>query len=160
MGQSQGGKTSMKPLGVRILAVLIAAYGAFLVADMLYALAHPPMVRGWSSNPADDLGVAEGIAIFTPLHIALAGLLAYGLWSLQDWARRGVIFFAGLGLLRLTIKTHGAAGRSAVADRLSAMLHSSSLYAEGAYALCLVGVMLYLSLSTVSELFRSSATDA
>jgi len=120
----------MRPLGVSILAVLIASYGVFLVAAMLYALAHPAMVRGWSSNPADDMGVAVGVAIFTPIHIALAGLLAYGLWSLMDWARRGVIFFAGLGLLRLTIKTHSAAGHSAVADRLSAMLLSSFLYAE------------------------------
>jgi hypothetical protein len=149
----------MRPLGVSILAVLIAGYGILLLAGMLYALAHPGMVRGWSSNPADDMGVADDLVIFTPIHIAFAGLLAYGLWSLMDWARRGVIFFAGLGLLRLTIRTHAPAGHSAIADKLSEMLLSSFLYAEYAYALCLVGVMLYLSLSSVSESFKRSAND-
>ncbi len=90
-----------RPLGVTVVAVLLASYAAIIFVAIIAALTRPQMVQSWMT-PENREAIAFGIVVFAPLQVGLAGILSAGLWQLQDWARRGVALFMLWGPLSRT----------------------------------------------------------
>lgn len=143
-------KSAQRPLGVTLIACLLACYAVLTLFAVLTALKRPELFR---SPQDDDLRMALHIVVLAPLRAVLAGALASGLWSLKDWARRGFLFFAvwaafskTLGLLMLRWLALG--------------LSSEQLQYVG-YVQVLVAVALagYLSLPSVAQAFRLEDND-
>jgi hypothetical protein len=150
----------MKPTGVKILSVLTAGYGVIVLACLIFAYSHLDIVRSWSSTAGESFLIAGDIAILTPIHIAFAGLLAYGLWSLQDWARRGVICFAAIGIVKLALNSP-ATGRPTALSKLLDLLPSLPANGSGVFGYAgiaaLICVIAYLSMTSVRQSFTNSA---
>jgi hypothetical protein len=148
----------VKPTGVKLLSILIAGYGVIVLACLIFACSHLDIVRSWSSTPGGSFLIAGDIVLITPFHIAFAGLLAYGLWSLQDWARRGVICFAAIGIVKLAVNNR-ATGSSAALSKLFELLPSApannSQYFGYLCAAALICVILYLSMAGVRQFFTN-----
>ena len=86
-----------RPMGVTIAVVLMAIYASILIVGMVAAYTHPQMFGPDNSPLRHDVGFL--IVVMAPLRAAMVIVLAFGIWQLQDWARRGATLLGGLRLL-------------------------------------------------------------
>jgi hypothetical protein len=86
-----------RPMGVAILAALLAIYATLMLAVMVWAWTHPGKVHSWMT-PESNIRIAVGAAFVLPLRALLAAAVSYSLWDLRSWARRGFVVFGALCL--------------------------------------------------------------
>lgn len=89
-----------KPTGVVILAILSWIFAAFLLIPALALLLGSSFIAAMIGNQFGPIAAFAGViggAIF--LFIALVtAVIAWGLWTLQEWARILTIILQGIGL--------------------------------------------------------------
>lgn len=86
-----------RPVGVTLLAILLGTYAVLMFVATGWAWAHPEEVHSWMT-PENNIEIAMGVVIFTPLKMLMAAVLCFSLWNLQDWARRGTVVLGALSL--------------------------------------------------------------
>ena len=77
-----------RPVGVTLLAILLGTYAVLMFVATGWAWAHPEEVHSWMT-PENNIEIAMGVVIFTPLKMLMAAVLCFSLWNLQDWAGAG-----------------------------------------------------------------------
>jgi hypothetical protein len=96
-----------RPTGVRAIAALFAVIGAYLLILGFIMLATPGAVSVSVGAP-----LLFGLELAGPymfmLTAAVAALIAWGLWSLNNWARRAAVIIAMVGVVLLVPKISGA----------------------------------------------------
>lgn len=80
-----------RPVGVTIVAAVFTGYALVVLFSIVWALQNPDKVQSWSGTAPGAATIASEIAIFAPIRMAMSGLVAYGLWTLKEWARKGAL---------------------------------------------------------------------
>jgi hypothetical protein len=86
-----------RPYGVTVIAVLLFLYAALLAGTLVYVTVKPDALR--TSDWRRNSDIAWLLVFETPIRIGLALLLGAGILKLRRWARKGLIFFAGMAIL-------------------------------------------------------------
>jgi hypothetical protein len=135
------GEARRRPGGVTLIAILLFLYAAFLVGILTFAITRPEVLR--SSNSRRNSEIAWELAYVTPIRIGMAIVLGAGILRLIRWARKGLIFFAGVTVL----------GRTSVLIRPSP-IKGQLTYAQEVEILACVLLIGYLVSSQVSNAFE------
>jgi hypothetical protein len=85
-----------RPIGVSILVVLLGLYAALMLLSVIWCLLHPQGVHSWLMTTRNPTERALNIVVYAPLKAAFAIVVAYNLWTLQNWARNGALVLAGI----------------------------------------------------------------
>jgi hypothetical protein len=143
-------KLAKRPVGITILAALLASYSAFLLVALILAFGHPHWIRSWVT-PSNGK-VALSVVVLSPMRMILAAILAVGLWRLQDWARHGTVLF---GVLVLSGRTIAA---TVVALWTSNDLQTSGLLSQAGTIRILIFILFtgYLYLPRVASAFSNA----
>jgi hypothetical protein len=138
-----------RPLGVAIMAALLASFVLMLALLLADRWLHWQTVKAWI--PGEELyDVTLTWFVFGPIALVWAGLLAYGIWNLQEWARHSITGTAVLGFAR---RVYGA-GALHVFHRGVRGIRSERAALLQAIALILVAA--YFQTPSIAAAFRSS----
>ena len=96
-----------RPAGVRAIAALFAVIGAYLLILGFIMLATPGAVS-MSVGAPFLFGLELAGPYMFMLTAVVAALIAWGLWSLNNWARRAAVIIAMVGVVLLVPKISGA----------------------------------------------------
>jgi hypothetical protein len=95
-----------RPAGVRAIVVLFCAVAAYLLSVGLTMLVSPGTISMSAGAP-----LLFGLELAGPYMFLLMGviaiLIAWGLWRLNNWARRVAVIVAVVGILLLVPKISG-----------------------------------------------------
>ena len=98
----------IRPAGVRAIAALFAAVAAYLLIIGLIMLVVPGQLSMALGAP-----LLFGLELAGPymflLMASVAAVIAWGLWKLNNWARRVAVIIAMVGVILLVPKVSGAA---------------------------------------------------
>ena len=144
-----------RPIGITLVSCAFAAYSVVVLCSIAWATAHPDNVHAWASTPKGVRDLAWDIYILSPLRIALCFILAYGLWNLRDWARRGAITILLIALLQHAFHT------GVIRSFSNGNMPRESMPAlEIALSIVQIVSMIYLAIPSVEKAFaRAAVTD-
>ncbi len=140
-----------RPLGVTILAILGLINVAVYIGMLVLTVALPDVLRSLlerlspqGAGPKALLNLGPVLGIYFAVMAVIAGLFAYGMWTLRNWARWIVIIIAVISLAGVVVEV------AAVASDLSLSTVGLSLVRTGLSVL----VLWYLFRPSVREAFR------
>lgn len=141
-----------KTIGIKVVASIVFCIGCGISGVILYGITHRDIITSWV--PQTSVGIfdtAARIGIILPLEAAMAFILSGGLWTMQDWARRGVIG----GSLYVLVKTIFQIMRAT--SSLAFLPQSRLDVIFGAECTLLIPIIIYLQLPRVRSSFKVSS---
>jgi len=114
-----------RPVGVSILAVLyslgVASYSILLILSL--ALPHTlsdllTSISPGDSGPAMLLSMGRGIFVYFAVMIIVVGAVAWGMWTLRNWARWFTVIITAISLVAILVGLASLAGNFTVPGAL------------------------------------------
>ena len=113
----------MRPTGVTIIAILNALGGVLCLLAGLMFLAMPGMLPAGMYGMSGMLGMVIGVmGIVMVVCGVLSLVIAYGLWTLKNWARLLVIVFSALGIASNLVSIAGGMMHAVVGIAINAVV--------------------------------------
>lgn len=151
MPTSEDRVTTSRPLGVSIIAIILAVYAAWVAFGVAVGLTHQALVHRLA-GPGNEMPAAISIVLIGPTRSLLAATISAGLWRLRDWARRGVPFLFLCGIA-VRVMVAGMFSPANVARALT-----DSLSDLGVFRISLMLIIIgYLYQPRVANVFRGSS---
>ena len=114
-----------RPVGVSILAVLyslgVASYSILLILSLASPHALSDLLTSISpgdSGPAMLLSMGRGIFVYFSVMITVVGAVAWGMWTLRNWARWFTIVITAISLVATLVGLASLAGNFTVPGAL------------------------------------------
>ena len=143
-----------RPVGVIIVAAVFAGYALVVLLSIVWALQNPDKVRSWSGSAPESATIASEIALFAPIRMAMSALVAYGLWALKEWARKGALCCIAFVVVKELASLTGVRKGGAKFE----MFHSA--FANWISVAALLGIAAYLTIPAVYSHFSQNAEGA
>jgi uncharacterized membrane protein (DUF2068 family) len=113
----------VRPTGVTIIAILNALGGVLCLLAGLMFLAMPGMLPAGMYGMSGMLGMEIGVmGIVMVVCGVLSLVIAYGLWTLKNWARLLVIVFSALGIASNLVSIAGGMMHAVVGIAINAVV--------------------------------------
>lgn len=114
-----------RPIGVSILAVLYflgaASYSVLLILSFVSPQALSDLLTSLSpgdSGPAMLLSMGRGISVYFAVMIIVIAAVAWGMWSLRNWARWFTIIITSISLVATLVGVASLTGNFTISGAL------------------------------------------